>query len=380
MNSSRPDRPRILVLALSLSLALGACVQQDRPGVSVTALNADIVFGVKESVAAAPANAPLPDTSATPFEDPTGPTRASIGDDDEDLPSQDFGPPTTVKRSFPRPSFEATTQTVSDCPPAALTAFPEETAPLNVPVGRYPAEGEYRWKRTGTYETPNALDPSKPVVQNADGFEKRILQKLTKEGADPTAANRMRYSYEVVQPEVTTGLVVTTRYRVDTLAQSAEFQNTLGPERLSAGEPERGLVIKQVSRTDKNGDRIAGAAPFSPTTGLLLGPLPVRTGETFTSIAVDPVTSQSMRYEAQLVRRDRVDACGEIIEGWRVEGTVSMSGDADVQYKYTTIVAPHLGMIPLYEKIEAPGVNLEYTIGQRIPSAPTPPGEGGSGA
>ena len=362
---------RVLALTAVTSILLGACVKQDDPGVSVTALNADIVFGVKPPASPGPANTSLPDTTATPFEDPTGPTRAALGDDeDEDLPSQDFGPPTTIKKSFPRPSFEATTQTVNDCPPAALTAFPEETAPLNVPKDRYPVEGEYRWKRTGTYETPNALDPSKPVVNNADGFEKRILQKLSKEGADPTAANRMRYSYEVVQPEVTTGLLATTRYRVDSLAQSAEFQNTLGPERASGGEPERGLVIKSVNRTDKNGDRVPGAQAFTPATGLLIGPLPVRTGEMFTSIAIDPVTNQTMRYEAQVVKRDRVDACGEILDGWRVEGTVTSSGDTDVEYKYSTILAPQLGMIPIYEKIEAKGINLEYSIGQKVPSAP----------
>ena len=371
MNSYLRDRIQILALTIALSFALGACVQQDDPGVSVTALNADIVFGVKDPAAPGPANTPLPDTTAGPIVAATGPTRAAVDtDDEEDLPSQDFGPPTTVKKSFPRPSFESTTSTVNDCPPAAQNAFPEENAPLNVPKDRYPLEGEYRWKRTGTYETPNALDPSKPVVNNADGFEKRVVQKVTKEAADPVTPARMRYTYEVVQPEVVSGLIATTRYRVDTLAQSAEFQNTLGPERASGGEPERGLVVKNVARTDTGGNRGPG---FAPTTGLLIGPLPIRTGELFTSVAIDPTTNQSMRYEAQLVERDRVDACGEIIDGWRVEGTLTSSGrTSQSAIKYTTIVAPQLGMITIYEKIEAPGVNLEYTIGQKVPTAPEP--------
>ena len=108
-----------------------------------------------------------------------------------------------------------------------------------------------------------------------------------------------------------------------------------------------------------------------PTTGLLLGPLPIRTGEMFTSVAVDPVTNQSFRYEAQLVKRDRVDACGEILDGWRVEGTLTVSGRTQSTVKLTTIVAPQLGMIPVYEKVEGPGVNLEYTLGQKVPSAVT---------
>lgn len=370
MSSYLRDRIHVLALTMALSFVLGACVQPDKPGVSVTALNADIVFGVKDPAAPGPANTPLPDTSAGPVLDASGPSRAAIDTDEDDLPSQDFGPPTTVKKSFPRPNFESTTSNASDCPPAALNAFPEENAPLNVPKDRLPLEGEYRWKRTGTYETPNALDPSKPVVNNADGFERRLIQKVTKEADDPVTKDRMRYTYEVVQPEVVSGFIATTRYRVDTAAQSAEFQNTLGPERASGGEPERGLVIKNVSRQDAGGNRGPG---FAPTTGLLIGPLPIRTGEQFTSVAVDPTTNQSMRYEAQLIARDRVDACGEIIDGWRVEGTLTSSGrTSQSSIKYTTIVAPQLGMIPIYEKIEAPGVNLEYTIGQKVPSAPEP--------
>lgn len=370
MSSFLRDRARVFALTVAVSVVLGACVKSDGPGVSVTALNADIVFGVKEA-AAAPVNVARPDATAGPVDEDAGPSRAAIGDDDE-LPSQDFGPPTTIKKSFPRPSFEATTQTASDCPPAALNAFPEETAPLNVPKDRYPKEGEYRWKRTGTYETPNALDPAHPVVQNADGFENRILQKLTKEAADPTSADRLRYTFEIVQPEVASGLIATTRYRVDTKAQSADVQNSLGPERASGGEPERGLSIKSINRTDSAGNRVSGGN-FTPAAGLLIGPLPIRTGEMFTSIAVDPVTNQTLRYEAQLVKRDRVDACGEILDGWRVEGKLTTSGSRPSEVKYSVIVAPQLGMLPIYEKIEGAGVNLEYTIGQKVPSAVSQP-------
>lgn len=366
MSSSLRDRARILIVVVAL--ASGACVRPGPPSLSVTTLNADLVFGVKPPAEPGPANTGAAGAAGTVATPATGGGEDTFEEEDEELPSQDFGPPTT-RRPVPRPSFESTTATVSDCPPAAQNAFPEETAPLNVPADRYPREGEYRWKRTGTYETPNALDPSKPVVNNADGFETRVLQKLTKEGADPTAPARMRYSYEIVQPEAISGQIVTTRYRVDTAAVSREVENTLGPERVSGGEPERGLTIKNIGRTDGAGNRIGRG--FAPTTGLLVGPLPIRTGEMFQSVAVDPVTNQSMRYEAQLVARDRVDACGEILDGWRVEGKLTSSGEGAQTFTYTLIVAPQLGMIPILERIQGPGVDLTYTIGQKIPTAPS---------
>jgi hypothetical protein len=110
-------------------------------------------------------------------------------------------------------------------------------------------------------------------------------------------------------------------------------------------------------------------------TGLLVLPLPVRTGEEFTSVAVDPRSRFTIRYDAMTVRRSRVDACGEIIEGWLVEGIQTTSaGDAR---DYRIIVAPHLGAILLNESVslenDSGTYNLDFTIGQSQPD----PADGG---
>ena len=362
MKLSRLDSRRALALLLAIASVLAsACVKAGDAGVKVSALNADVVFGVKpvEETEAASPNTDLGSGNAA--------AGAVEGEGDIDLLPPQVVEPSRPK-NFPRPSFENTTPVAEICPAARVDEFPEETAPLNVPADRQAEVGLYRWKRSGSISSPQGPIP-------VGDFEQRAIRNFVKEGADPANAARVRFNYDFVQAEPGSNNVVTSKIRVDTAAQSAQQESTLGPERVIVGEPERGVVLKSVRRTDSAGNRAGG--DFNPSTGLLLLPLPIRTGEQFTSVAVDTQTQQTYRYEATVVKRDRVDACGKILEGWRVNGTRTTSGPNGTTEKYNTIIAPQFGGAILYEYQEgttAKGVSykFEFTIGQQKPD-PFPP-------
>jgi hypothetical protein len=351
MMRSLPDRrTRLLCLAVLAATTAGACVQPDPPSVGIKALAADIVFGAD----------PIEEEEAQPaaFEPPaTNTAEAEVAV----LPPQIFTP--APPKSFPRPPFEVPKPATAVCPPAAVDEFPDLTAPLNVPADALPMEGVYRWKKTGFQTTASG------VTTEITGFEERAIRNVTVGAADPANAERIRFTYEVVQP-FRDGLAVT-RYAVDTAARSAEQNSPAGDLRISTGEPERGVVIDSVTYTDTSGT--ATQRPFAPLTGLLLTPLPIRTGEAFQSVAVDPTTQQTWRYDAQLLKRDRVDACGEILEGWRIDGTLAVTGVEGGEREFSVIVAPQFGGIPILESskgTDSEGTQFEitYTIGQLEPS------------
>jgi hypothetical protein len=351
MMLSLPDRPtRLLTLVVAAAMTTGACVQPDPPSVGIKALAADIVFGAD----------PIEEEEAQPttFEPPVTQTAEA---EVEVLPPQIFTP--APPKSFPRPPFEAPRPAAPACPPAAVDEFPDVTAPLNLPAGALPKEGVYRWKKSGSQTTANG------VTTEVTGFEERAIRNVTVGAPDPANAERVRFTFEMVQP-FRDGLAVT-RYAVDTAARSAEQNSPAGGLRISTGEPERGVVIDSVTYTDDEGT--ATQRPFAPLTGLLLTPLPIRTGEEFQSVAIDPTTQQAWRYEAQLVKRDRVDACGEILEGWRTDGTLTVNGADGGEREFSVIVAPQYGGLPILESskgTDADGTQFDitYTIGQLEPS------------
>ena len=359
MSSFVRDRAGRMVVLAALPLLAGACVQQDAPGVAIKPLNADIVFGVK----------PIAEEQATPanFSPAATDTIDNSGTalrDVPDLPPQDFAP--APEKRIPDFGFSAPKKstTVVDCPAAAVDEFPDESAPLNVPAGRLPEAGSYRWKRSGQL---TAADGS---TAELSGFEQRRIQNVTPMAKDPTDATRIRYTYETVQPEIGSDADVVTQYLVDTAAPSREVNSPVSGDRASGGSPERGLVLKSIRRQTATGDALPGG--FSPLTGLLLVPLPIRTGEAFTSVAVDPSTQQVYRYEAQVVQRDRADACGEILDGWRVDGLLTVTGDGGGERKLSIIASPQFGMRIINESVEGAigdsTFKAVFTVGQRGPS------------
>lgn len=369
MRPSLRSHPASAAAVAMLAVLAGACVKQEAPGVAIRPLNADIVFGVTpiDEVQATPAN-----FTPEPVTVDTGGSTAAIRDVrdlPEDLPSQDFAP--APEKKVPDFGFSAPKRATAttDCRTASVDEFPDEAAPLNVPAERRPEVGSYRFKRAGTL---TAKDGTSTELM---GFEQRSIRNVKALPADPTKRDRIRYTYETAQPEVGSDAKVITTYQVDTAATSNEVNSPVSGDRASGGEPERGLVLKSIRREDATGKALPGA--FSPATGLLLVPLPIRQGEAFVSVAVDPATQQAYRYQATVVQRERVDACGEILDGWLVQGTLTVSGTQGGARKLDLIASPQFGMRIINEYIEgAVGdttFKATFTVGQRVPTPDVTP-------
>ncbi|HEX2850330.1 MAG TPA: hypothetical protein VHN98_07245 [Acidimicrobiales bacterium] len=374
----RPKPTALLVLAACGTLLAG-CVQQPPPGVAIRALNADIVFGVKAKAAAA---AP-PNFSVTPDE-----AAAAASDTYDELPPQVFSP---AKKPLPKPLQFDNGPAVPVCDDAALNAFPEGDEPRNVPADRSPRIGIYKWKRSGTVTGAGGS------VQQISGLEDHELRNLILEPDDPTDpvrrdptvnsgptnvapdpnTPRRQYTWESLEPQIGSDDIADVTYYVDTNpVVNRQVLNPVGDDPPNEGEPERGVVLKSIRYVDKAGNASTTPA-FQPATGLLLLPLPVFDGQRFTSVATDPATGQAWQYDAQVVGKDRVDACGTILEGWKVTGTLAVSGGSGGTREYTVIVSTSLGGIVIGQSIkgvDGPNtVDLSFNIGQKTPS-PAPAG------
>ena len=370
MSSSRPKQAAALAVLVALS---GACVQQDSPGVSIDRLQSDIVFQ-----AAAEAEEPAPEAVPNVSSAPVQPAFASSDVELEFPPEPPRSAAITTRPSPPTVSFRAP----STCPEAALNEFPEEPTPLNVPhepEPRLPKEGLYRWKKSG--EIQSGVGPLAVT-----GFERRVIQgvELLEEDEQVEAGGNVvqragiTFRFQMLQPDLRTGSPTRTTYVVKTNGESREQDlpvEELGSGAVTTGEPERGVVLEKIESLDSSTRNT-----FEPQTGLLLLPLRVRPGEKFQSVAVDPRTGQTLSLDGIVKDPQRIDACGEIIEGWRVE-TVIQSSTSDAPIIYNYVIAPHFGAVLIAEEIERTteegAAKLLFTLGQKDPSPVEPQAEEG---
>ena len=357
MSTLVSKRSRLLGAVLAGMIFVGACASPNDPGVSVDSAEADIVFGVKEPLeTATPAN-----TGGGVFgEDEFG--SEFLG---EELT---FGP---TKRPGPRPPLYSSGGGKVDCPAAAQNAFPDREATINVnPPPTPPREGLYRWKRSGEQTAPDAIDDTKETTSQIEGFEDRLVQNVEKVAETET---NLEYTFETVQPNLGSATVTVTRWFVDSNPQADQEQNSpVSEHRVTAGEPERGIVMRGFDILNRKGEN-QESVNFTPRAGLLLVPLPIRTGETFASAAVDTRSGQTYRIEGTVVKRTQIDACGTVIAGWQVESRYVFPGGSAT---YNYVVAPQFGGILLQEVLDQQSADSEgrpvktkvnFTIGQQDP-------------
>jgi hypothetical protein len=379
--------PGRLAVAGLAALLLSGCVKQDAPGVGIQKLAADIVFGVKPA-----------DKTPPPNLDPgqVGPGDATTYVPDTSFPSDPSaafgggsfsGPASRPSAKLPRVTPLAPTK--STCPPAALTAFPAQEAGQT--VEGVPAEGQYRWKRSGTQTVATLPNVKLPVA----GFEQRLVRNIVK-------VSETEYTFETAQPELGTNITTISTFKVKLGAVSRNVtppveppnltrptspvplpitppgtQPTLPkpplPSNVSAGDPERGISLVKLQRIDAAGN--SSELTFSP--GVLYLPLEIVPGEEFNAVGIDPRTGAVLQHQAKVIKRDRVDACGEVVDGWVVESTQTFSGagQAAAPRTYRYIVAPQLGGIIISEEIHisnAQGTtDVVLSLGQLKP-APLP--------
>jgi hypothetical protein len=376
-------------------LLTSGCVRQGPPGVGVQKLAADLVFGMPPGTTPPPNLAPgeVGPGDATTYVPVPASSAAGAGPEAPDEDDFDSGPGGHGPLRPVTPLNPARTP----CPPAALTAFPAKEARLT--VEGVPAVGQYRWKRTGTQTLANL-----PGVKLAvTGFEQRLVRNVVR--LSPT-----EYTYETVQPELGSDVTTISTFKVRTdalsqtvappvappdpnhpprsLPQPVQVPGTQPPlpkapvpETLSVGDPERGISLIKLQRVDAAGN--STEVNFSP--GVLYLPLPIVPGEEWNAAGVDPRTGSVLQHQAKVVKRERVDACGDVVDGWAVEATQTFSrgGQTAPPRTYRYIVAPQLGGLIISEQIHtttAQGTtDVTLSLGQLQPSPlPVPPAQPGA--
>lgn len=384
---------RRLAVAGLAAVFLAGCVERDAPGVGIQKLAADIVFGVKPAADTPPPNldpgqAGVGDAT-TYVPEPGTVGGASPFGSDSDFAS---GPGRGGGPRLPRVTPLAPPK--SSCPPAALTAFPAKEA--GQAVEGVPVEGQYRWKRAGTQTVANLPGVKLPI----SGFEQRLVRNVVK-------VSDTEYTFETVQPELGTNITTISTFKVKIGAVSRNVTPPVAPPDLtrptlpvplpngvtppstpelpkapipgsvSAGDPERGISLMKLQRVDPAGN--SSELMFSPA--VLYLPLDIVPGEEFNAVGIDPRSGSVLQNQAKVVKRERVDACGEVVDGWLVESTQTFSGAAQAApprtYRY--IIAPQLGGIIISEEIHTatPQGTTDVTLSlAQLKPAPLPPQQG----
>ena len=337
----RPLRLGESVIAVGFAgLVTAGCVQPSAPGVSVTPLKADIVFGVKEAVEQA---APPPNFAPAPvyFETPEEPI----------LEEEDFEKVLEIPQLRPIPSSSTPTVAANPCPPAALTAFPNKIAEPT--VDGMPQEGVYKFKRK------LSITPTDGETISSESTEQRVIRNVK-----PTEGSDHEFSYEVVQPDnFNPGKFIATTFRVNTnpaIIRSVEqAPQTVGVVPVPGAEfivtppnDEPGIFVDKFEYLNKDGSKSDSFEPTRPIKYLPLDEGIVRPGQTFDTVAIDAVSGAVIRHQGTVLRKTRVDACGDVLEGWLVEAVqTSTSGLLERRYFYN--VATQYGALFIAETVEA---------------------------
>jgi hypothetical protein len=370
------------VVPLVLGFAiLGGCVTPDPPGVAIKPLKADIVFGVKEPEPAVPAS----------FEPPA----AVLDDADTELvlppqPSATLNGPTKPKTKVPL------LRAADPCPAAKLNAFPAIEASRSVTT--QPAPGIYKWKQSGSIVTTVA---GQKITSAINGFQQRVITNVSPivsvpnpTALDPTNPENdtKTFTFQMIQKGL--GGSKRTTYQVRTNALGVREQPGVEvprpavpalpsqvpvsppttaappdlPDAVVVGDAERGLTIKKIEDLDENGEPTGRAITFA--TGVQVLPLAVLPDEIFRSVGVDTTNQVTLVHEGVVKNRNRVDACGEIIDGWEISIDATLvDGENTQRSSETFYVATQYGAMPIYESFNfGENGNLTFNVGQLNPS------------
>ncbi|MGQ0434046.1 MAG: hypothetical protein ACT452_16770 [Microthrixaceae bacterium] len=344
---------RSATAAVLAALILASCVQQDPPGLTLSKLEAKLVFGIDE----APERGLTP-TEATQQLPVRGGPGLFLGDD---------------RRPNVRPYLPSDTSPDA-CPPAKNAAAVEFGATDNVNTdgpGNRPVEGVYPWRimlsEDGGKDAP--YSELAPV-----GFELRAIRNVeevprARWSPSPSATSaREVFTFEEVRNisfyELDVGeggkgerLVerfLITKYLVDTHATRSRVSQTDAVVQLpTTGSPERGISLLSSVTVDGKGDRVPGVDPFEPANGLSLMGLPFVPGETFTASATDASHGTTITNQTVVGSRARLNMCGDLMEGFPSESTQTISTDSPSApsraFEVKIWLAPQHGGVSIYE-------------------------------
>ncbi len=221
-------------------------------------------------------------------------------------PPVDLGPFT-----FPPPMLPS----ADLCPTAGPDVFPKEPAAFDI-AGRV-RPGRYLWKQDGTFELATFKFPLK-------GLTFRAISNL-QAGASGS------FTYDV------TSIGLTGR-RIESIEVL----------------PGQEIRLTDLVLVAPNGAR----REFHPLLPVTLLPLPVTIGEAVTGVGVDPINRLVMVVQATVKGRLRVDACGEMVDSWLVQGTREfrdLDQPAGTPGAYELAVAPQMGGLFVFDHLVESG-------------------------
>ncbi len=224
-----------------------------------------------------------------------------------------------------RPAHGGGSLAPAACAPTNPFEFPEAAGIL---VHDAPAAGSYRYRRQASLR----------VADSADGVAAAPPMSL------PPEVLRI---VELLESPVDGS----TRYNV---TQSEGAVRTTTTYRVSRGYVAGGLFLEQIVVSDAAlpaplvpaGQSAAGVESFVPLPPVKLMDLPAGPQDVAQQGGgVDPLTGAALTLRYRTVARERVDACGVALEGWRVElsGNYERVGVRGYPISGSIVVAPQLG-------------------------------------
>lgn len=357
---------RPFAVAVLAGLVTASCVQADPPGLTLSKLEAKLVFGIDE----------VPEPGLTPTQAtqqlPVRPSlRLAVGDDRPTL----------------RPYVPPGDPEVDECPPPENAAAVEFGATDNVNTdgpGNRPVEGVYPWRIMVIEEDGrNAeYDELTPV-----GFELRAIRNVrdvppsqwtpspqatsTREVFTFEEVRNISY-YEVVrsgagQVETLVERFLIIKYLVDTAATRTRVSQTDVVAQLpTAGSPERGITWLSSVTVDGKGERVPGIDAFEPSNGLTLMGLPFVPGESFAASATDASHGTTIAHQTTVGSRSRLNMCGDLMEGFPSVSTETVSSDnpnsPSQVYEVKIWLAPQHGGVSIYESTYDQATGVRYVL------------------
>lgn len=299
-----------------LAVVVTACVQAPPPSVGLKPLSADIVFGIP----------PLDEPVALP--DATGPRgRISIAEPLRPIPP---APPETI-----------------DCDQALYNEVEKQADEATV-VGQ-PQEGTYKWVDDGYVK---AGDFGNITLA---GLSERSIVDVKKAAGSP-----QDFTYRIEQTESLGGQGFTLDFEViRSRPKPPPVTNQVYYETTSKNSL-NGIYLTAVTTTDQNGQE----QQFIMSPAVLYLPIPVPIGVTFTTTSSNPDQLVTFKHEGRVTQRPgtdspraRFDACGELIEGWWVDGfqTFSFGGALGTTTRnYDYAIATQYGGMLIAEELVVP--------------------------
>jgi hypothetical protein len=311
---SRAERMRRPVLAIAALALVGACGTDPSPGVTVTNAQSDIVFGNPN-----PATPP-----ATSGFVPVGPGALPP----PALPPIAFPSDTPIEFPTDQPAPERNTV----CPGPFLGG--SAASPASTVIEGKPKAGFHLWQLIESRDLGNNIKVDTAKYTN---YEVRNVSETTST-ANPQGGETTAFTYDLIAP-IGKGHTLTYTYQVkqNAIGISQNTGNVGQPVRIYV--PDAGVsIVKEVEKDEKG----AVVGSFAPLTPVLILPLPIAGGATFNGIGLDPATGSSLSVQGTVIGPDRVITCTENIQAYRVEATVTSSGQTASQTDMTVAEVFHV--------------------------------------